>query len=379
MEPTSTMRVILRPLGLAAVLLVLPLSAAAAQTVRGVVLDAASGAPVAAAFVLLVPEAAEDVPADSAVDGAVTDSLGRFVLAPRAPGRYRLRVDRIGYRSHLGEPFELAPLESLDQEVRALFQPIDLLSLELPRGRCVVDPRGSDVMGQVWEEARKALAAAVWAERRAAFRFTIRTYERTLEPRRDVVREETSRERSGVRSSSPYISLPAGDLAENGYARIEDGGLRYYAPDAQALVSDHFLKNHCFDLTWGDRIGQPGWVGLAFRPARGGPDVADVKGVIWVDVTSAELRRVDLEYVDLPEPMSGYSAEAQVEFGRAPTGAWIIPRWWIRTPVLGYVEDRSGGGGAGAPRMVTSGRGQVGLVARMETGGVVLRTESVAP
>jgi hypothetical protein len=376
MEPTSTMRDLLRTLGLAAALLVLPLPAAA-QTVRGVVLDAASGAPVAAAFVLLVPAAAGDMPADSAVDGAVTDSLGRFLLTPPAPGRYRLRVDRIGYQSHLAEAFETVPSEPVDRQIRALFQPIDLLSLDLPGGRCVVDPRGSDVMGRVWEEARKALAAAVWAERRAAFRFTIRTYERTLDPRRAEVREETSRERSGVRSSSPYISLPAEDLAENGYARIEDGGLRYYAPDAQALVSDHFLKNHCFDLTWGDRIGQPGWIGLEFKPARGGPDVADVKGVIWIDVTSAELRRVDLEYVDLPDPMSDYSAEAQVEFGRAPTGAWIIPRWWIRTPVLGFVEER--GGGAGAPRMVTSGRGQVGLVARLETGGVVLRTEGVAP
>jgi hypothetical protein len=370
-------RELLRPFGLAAVLLAGTSALAAAQTVRGILSDAASGAPVAAAFVLLVPEGAHDIPADSVVDGAVTDSLGRFVLTAPASGRYRLRVDRIGYQSHVGEPFEVAAPESVDQQIRALFEPIDLLSLDVPHGRCVVDPRGSDVMGRVWEEARKALAAAVWAERRAAFRFTIRTYERTLDPRRDEVREESSRERSGVRSSSPYISLPAEDLAENGYARIEDGGLRYYAPDAQALASDLFLKNHCFELTWGDRIGQPGWVGLAFKPARGGPDVVDVEGVIWVDVTSAELRRVDLEYVDLPEPMSEYGAEAQVEFGRAPTGAWIIPRWWIRTPILGYVEDRSGGGGAGAPRMV--GRRTVGLIARLETGGVVLQTESVAP
>src|SRR5207245_6263264 len=66
----------------------------------------------------------------------------------------------------------------------------------------------------------------------------------------------------------PFRSAPASDLVARGYVVVEDDGTwTYQAPDADVLLSDPFLRTHCFETKAGH--GETaGFVGLAFTPAR---------------------------------------------------------------------------------------------------------------
>ncbi|MCG6989109.1 MAG: carboxypeptidase-like regulatory domain-containing protein, partial [Gemmatimonadetes bacterium] len=76
---------------------------AAAQRVRGRLVDAGTGEPVPAAEMsLLSGESGTRV-----VKRALTTDSGRFVLTAPRPGRYRLKAERIGYRTVVSPPFDL--------------------------------------------------------------------------------------------------------------------------------------------------------------------------------------------------------------------------------------------------------------------------------
>jgi hypothetical protein len=74
---------------------------AAAQTVRGQLLDQATKAPVEGALALLLNAQGKEI------NGALTDADGRFLLRAPGPGSYTVRTDRIGYGSVTSEPFSL--------------------------------------------------------------------------------------------------------------------------------------------------------------------------------------------------------------------------------------------------------------------------------
>jgi hypothetical protein len=63
----------------------------AAQTIRGQVFDSISGTPLGTGFVVLLDNRGIEV------GRTLSDLEGRFVIHAAAPGRYRLRSERIGY------------------------------------------------------------------------------------------------------------------------------------------------------------------------------------------------------------------------------------------------------------------------------------------
>jgi tetratricopeptide (TPR) repeat protein len=100
-------------------------TAAAAQTVRGRLIDAKSGEPVKAAEMsLLSGQAGETV-----VKRGLTTDSGRFALTAPRPGRYRLKAERIGYRTVVSPPFDLVASEPLDVELKISSQAIPLAPL----------------------------------------------------------------------------------------------------------------------------------------------------------------------------------------------------------------------------------------------------------
>lgn len=84
----------------------------AAQRVEGQLLDAETAAPVAGATVTLLAENGR------AVRSALSDNAGRFALEAPAPGVYRLRAARLGYRPATGAPIDLAAGATLPVELR---------------------------------------------------------------------------------------------------------------------------------------------------------------------------------------------------------------------------------------------------------------------
>ncbi len=299
---------------------------AATQTVSGVVLDATSGVHVGTGFLVLLS-------ADSTeVTRTLWTSDGRFsIRAPRG-GSYRLRTERIGYRAFVSEVLEIPATGGIEHNLTITALPVALNAVSVRgRDRCQVNPERAAETALAWEEIRKALAAAAWDGNEQLYRFRRYNYVREVNRNgRDIMREE-GQVVDGL-ARQPYVSLPATQLAELGYVLSNKGELVYYIPDVEVLLDDSFLNTHCFHVIR-DRRTHPGLVGLAFEPMPGA-EIVEVRGVLWIDETNSELRTMNVSFTEIPGRVEDERIGGTLDFTQLPSGAWIVQRWEIRSPVL---------------------------------------------
>lgn len=299
-----------------------------AQEVRGTAVSADTGEPIEGAFINLIDETGTELAS------TLSGSDGAFSLRVVRPGRYRLRVQRIGFDTWTSTAFDADAGGTVSRELRVPVRPIDIGELYVSlEGRCVPGPGAGHELLRVWEEARKALRMTRFTERAGSIRFDLRKWDRVLEPRTwRVQSEEITRGSRTGRAS--FVSLPAEELAADGYVqRDEQSAYHFYVPDARVLLSDLFLEDHCLRLVEGEEESA-GWIGIGFEPAGSG-DAPDVEGVLWLDPVTLELRHIEFRYTRLDRvDMPGDSrAGGRLEFRRGPSGDWFASRWWIRIPV----------------------------------------------
>lgn len=298
--------------------------AAAAQTVRGAVLQEDSGAPIQGAMVVLVDD--DGV----AVASTLSNEAGRFLLRAREPGRFRLRVQRIGFRDAESPVLSLDAGATVEREIIAAPAAIVLEGITAQaRRRCVVRPADGLAVATLWEEARKALAAAALTDESRLYRFNVLHYTRRLDLGNRVL-EQNNRHRTGHGGASPLVSMPAEHLLSRGFIEEDDSVTLFYAPDANVLLSEAFLDAYCMRLAEQE---VDGLIGLTFEPAeRRGPPA--VRGTLWLDRSTLELRHLEYRYTRYPMP-EGPSDRVggRVEFEPLPNGGWIVRRFWIRMPV----------------------------------------------
>ncbi|HEV8399905.1 MAG TPA: carboxypeptidase-like regulatory domain-containing protein [Gemmatimonadales bacterium] len=294
--------------------------------VAGQVVDAATAAPVGEGFVVLLDERGREV------GRTLTGADGRYLLNAPAPGRYRLRSERIGYVAFVIPPFTLDAGQTLTQQLTVSALALQLAVVEVTgRTSCRFEAGGAEATAAVWEEVRKALAAAVWTERQRTYKYrTIAFLREWDEARRDMLAEVTDTLLG--HTPAPFASVPAAELAAHGYIVAEADSIAYYGPDGVVLQDSTFLESHCFGLARRSVRGV-GQIGLSFRPAPG-RRLPDVRGVLWLDEASAELRALEFSYTDVPEGVRDGRIGGTVEFLRLPSGAWIILRWELRMPRL---------------------------------------------
>jgi hypothetical protein len=295
-------------------------SPAGAQSVSGRVTEDGSAAPVEGAFVLLVDEEG------ARQAGALTGPDGTFHIGAPAPGRYRIRVERMAYQTFETGVFTVGE-GTLTRDVSLPPRPILLAAIEVE-----VEPRCGAPSGEataiLWAEARKALQVAQWAEE-AYLRFEVATFERTIDLE-GRVEEDVSDARSGW-GREPFRSLPADSLARAGYVQpIADEDV-YFGPDADVLLSDSFLETHCFRA-----VRSEGRIGLAFEPVPGRA-FPDVEGTLWFGPDDAALEELEFRYTGLPREARHPRLGGEVRFERVPGGVWIIRGWVLRTPRLTMV------------------------------------------
>ena len=150
-------------------------SHAAAQTVRGVVAEDGTGTRLAGAMVVLFDFDGE------AVDRVLSDAGGGFTMRADHPGRYHVRVDRIGYASLTTDPFDV-PVRGTFRRIDVPIRPIRLRGLDVSGSRrCEVRPEEGRVTARVWEEARKALEATAWTQSTGIYRYTLLHFVRDLD------------------------------------------------------------------------------------------------------------------------------------------------------------------------------------------------------
>ena len=306
---------------LAAVLFVLVMATpAGAQSVSGHFVDA-DGMPIPSARVVLQDEAGR------VVHAALTDAAGRFALRAPAAGRYVLRGERIGYASSLSAPLPLAAGEQATQRLVAASGRVLLDAIVVQaQGRCAPRPGDSGETATVWSEVRKALDA-VSATREQLAQFAVELFEREVY---GATALESRRRVEGM-AHRPFVPVDPERLATVGFVEREGEAVLYAAPDADVLLSDRFLEQHCFRLRSAGAPA-PGLIGLAFEPMRG-RRVPDVRGVLWVDRASAELRLLEFEYTRAPIRGRRGVPGGRMEFDRLADGRWITSAWVIRMPV----------------------------------------------
>jgi hypothetical protein len=296
------------------------------QIVAGHVVDSTSGMPVGTGFVVLLDQEQREVAR------TLSAGSGWFSILAPADGVYRLRSERIGYRATVSEPFGLVSGAPLEYTLAVVAVPVVLATVEISaKDRCHVHPERARETAVVWEEIRKALAATAWGTQQEFFKFSTYNYERDWNARHDSVIGETEYTFDTTASQS-YHSLPADQLAAEGYVASREDGDWYYLPDALTIIDDSFLGTHCFS-TVRDSLGHEGSVGLAFEPVAD-RETIDVAGVLWLDEATAELRELVLGYTRLPEVVDDDRIGGTVEFMMLPSGAWIVRRWQLRMPKL---------------------------------------------
>ncbi|MXX54621.1 MAG: hypothetical protein F4205_06550 [Gemmatimonadetes bacterium] len=315
-------------IGLSLFLLLIGVGASAAygQVVRGRLLDIDGTTAIGGAMMSLVDGGAQEF------DRGLTRQSGLYQLVTELPGRYRVRADRIGYATTWSDYFEISAGDTIVVDVVARVEAISLAGIEAEgERRCRVRPEEGLAVTRLWDEARKALEAAAWTQDRGYYRYEMMGITREMDrENRRVISEDRSYD--GGYRRAPYISLPAEELMEQGFARLTPVESIYWAPDAAVLLSDEFLDTHCFHVTRNERRA-PGLIGLAFQPVRG-RNLPEISGTLWIDPATAQLDWLDFTYrnLNLPEALMAGPIGGTVEFAALPNGTWIVDSWRIRMP-----------------------------------------------
>ena len=313
----------------AALFACVPVVSLGAQVVRGVVTDRAAATPVAG-VVLSVQDTR-----DSVVAQTLSDENGVYDVRLPSAGTFSIDVKRIGVRRIRVPAFAVAEGETRRVDVIVEPLPAVLSSVRVTgRTTCVRRPEANAKTAALWDDARAALSAAVISKRLRTANDTVVRFQRKLDVETWRVLFE-DRRRVSTSADRPFRSLPAEELSVHGYVRTNtDGSVDYFAPDAEVLLSEMFLDDHCFKLQqgFGERVGM---VGLGFEPVPG-RTLPDIKGTLWLDAKTAELRTVDFEYTWLPNEHRTADFGGTVSFFRMPGGRWIVRSWRIRMPEFGY-------------------------------------------
>jgi hypothetical protein len=329
----------------------------AAQVVRGVVTERATTTPLDGVLLSVVDAR------DSIVVQALSNDGGGFEIRLPGAGTYTLDVKRIGVRRVRLAPFAIADGETKRLDIAVEPLPTVLSSVNITgRTSCVRNPQTNAKTAALWEDARAALTAAVISRplTTGAADSVIR-FERKLDVQTWRVLYETRRKVSTT-MDRPFRSLPAEVLSIGGYVTVnQDGSTDYYAPDAEVLLSDTFLADHCFRIQPGtfEHFGQ---VGLGFEPI---PQrkIPDVKGVLWMDAKTNELRTLEFNYSWLPNDTRPIDYGGTVSFFRMPGGRWIVRNWRIRMPEFGHQRN--------VPGSFPARSGRLSVVRISEEGGAV--------
>jgi len=304
-------------------LLIAPLTLQS-QIVRGTVTARGDSVGVPGVVVILLDSTS------ASVGRALTDSRGDYRIVAPGAGTYRVRTMRVGFRPDTSATLALSVGQERDQPLVIANVAVHLEAVRVTdRSQCRVGDAG-DVTAAVWDQARTALLAAQMTARLRSVNAAIITYERTLDPNSERVREQQSGILSGL-TVRPWVSLPPDSLRKVGYIlTAKDGSLSYLAPDLDALLSPNFIADHCFRVT---RARDTTILGIAFEPGRDRSKIPEIEGTLWLDRGSADLKRLEFRYANVPREQSE-RAGGDMDFVRMSNGGFAIARWGIKMPVL---------------------------------------------
>jgi hypothetical protein len=355
---------------------------AASQRVTGIVRDSATAQPVVGAVVTALD------PGGLPVARSSTGTAGDFAIGPLS-GANKLRVTRIGFRPQI--IVFSGSVINLNIQLTAL--PLNLEAVRV-RGDELCPKRADRAHAvQLWAQTRPALlSAGTSGSSNAKVHYMV--YSRDSKIRGgEVTRQKMElRERAGFRAIIASESPEA--LVTQGYIRELDTGplaaLRreYFVPDAFTLADETFAATHCLEVVRSP--ARPDEVGVGFSPIPG-RDMADITGVIWIDLVKQELRSVTFRYTTLEPALAVAEAGGELYFRTLANEVTLIERWAVTLPQpslrrgssyrvcsVGGRNSCAGGGGSTIqrrPTISTTGRredqGGLSVASLVELGGAL--------
>jgi hypothetical protein len=303
---------------------------------------------------------------------------GDYTLRLTAPGLYELRALRIGFRPTVVTAIAVpAGAIQLHNIVLGNLPVVTGGVVVLGDADCSLAGGGASTFVQLWEQTRGALTATYLSEQSGALDVHVVRVSGHVDPAygyRNTDSLNAAVDSLHARESvvdRVLATTPAETLAVAGYVRRQtDGSTVYDVPSAESLLSNEFVARHCFTVAR-PPYDHPGWIGIGFTPRKTSARAADIHGVLWLDRSSAELRRLEFEYANLPpvdfelcdqHPTLPVRADASLpyppprplpvpyclhfkedgsnklglggdaDFLRLASGEWLIARWTIRTP-----------------------------------------------
>jgi hypothetical protein len=284
-------------------------------------IDAGPRMPVNGALVALIDDSGKTV------TEALSPESGRTVLRA-APGSYRIRVRRIGFRPFYSQAVTLPRSDEIVLNIETPRVVLDAIVVSAS-SQCGEITRDAQALGAVWEEIEKALKSSELSVTDLAELGRSQIYLREVSDRGTIIRNDTSA--STPVKLRPFGAKDAASLAAYGYVLGNPtSGWDFFAPDEKVLLSNEFTATHCFHLVRDKK--RKGDIGVAFSPA---PKrrIPDIEGVLWVDENTSELREMRFHYVNAGI-LNEFKPSGFTAFHRMPSGAWIVSEWQLRMPRL---------------------------------------------
>jgi hypothetical protein len=322
---------------------------ATAQTVRGTVYDETRSTPAIGAIVTL-ERVRSALAAPEQIRSVLTDESGAYSINATEVGNYRVLVRRIGSKPYRSDVFQIGASETRRLDVHLeRFKATTSEFTELGRitvmrvTPCETSPTDAVRIARLWDDARTALLATEISIRDSLVPRRLVRFVRDLNPETLEIQSEVLYDFSAPAGARPGFTSPPGDsLSLVGYwRRVNKSNFRFYGPDANALLSQPFVEDHCFSIAADD--DRPGQIGLSFEPVeyrRGSPP--EIRGTVWLDSLTSELRSLEFNWLKFPIRGPTEKLGGEVRFMRLPAGSWLVHRWRLRMPQEVMVSDSKG-------------------------------------
>lgn len=281
------------------------------------------------------------------VQSMMTSSSGTAQFRLPNTELFKVLVRRVGFRPFTIGPVRVAGGETTQLSARVPRVPVTLAVMRTrDESQCDLSnraPNDGSRLVALWDQLRTGLKLTELAaldRQKTKIPTEVRQYvTRLSSDNLSMIRHTVvpAHEMDAI----PFTSFGSEEITELGYVRRNGTTATFVAPNENILLSDPFIKEHCFRLVEGNGI-QSGLVGLAFSPAPS-RHVPEVAGTLWADSSNGTPRYVEFWFVDnkLPARARGEGRSGgALYFGTLPNGTWTTLGWWLRMPHVVQIASK---------------------------------------
>jgi hypothetical protein len=298
----------------------------------------------------------------------LTSRDGTFSIRAAGPGSARLHARRIG-----AMPFRSELLSLADGEVRVVDVQMERVAptgtgsgstlgrVYVRRGTPCRTTDDGEYIATLWDDARTALMVTEIAgnDRKPSRRLVRYVRELDIPSLRVFAESLHAFDGTDTDGATIFGSRSGEELSREGYwYEDRNGAVNFFGPDASALLSEAFVRDHCFRIA-ADADSGNGLIALTFEPVPARTreyTPAEIAGVVWFDAATSELRQIEFDWTRLRADTSLVGGD--VRFAHDSSGVWYVSSWRLRMP---------------REVLLVSGQGVVGRrQTLLEEGGVVL-------